>query len=381
VPAGSISELDAALIRSAVVAAAEACSNTPGPLRTIITRIGAELRRLKQSAPGDRPGTIGGRVSGTIGGPVGALIGMLDRHGYGAFADIVVAHWDGTSAAATAPTAPTSTPMVTAMANPSAGPPVAFVPVENPSAEPPTATPMMTAMANPSAEPPAEMDELDRFFADVNGAGDETFVDGDAGRAGGKIRRTTPTDKSASRAGPYGRSEGAGCPLPGQSDVAPGASSRAELEWTSGVGPVGAPRPGWNSGVYELEMLAGSPGHPGLHGYRYIVVESGGKKTMTVWTWASGAGADGAKKSGAAAARALPPWATAFLEVAGWPSANCGGLVRGPATVPVCVQRKEILNSLGSSYFRDPVPIGKPNSDWLVIRSDYRCVHPGPTDE
>lgn len=372
---GRISDLVAASIRTAVDVAAEACRDTPGPLLGIIGQIGANLRRLERSAPR----TIGGRVSGADRRPVGALIGMLERHGYGAFADIVVAHWDGTLAA----------PRVEPTAEPPS-PRMAFVPL-GPTAEPPSVelrvAPMTSTRVGPTdpvrAPTPAEMDELDSFFADVNGTDGATSVDGDAGRAGGKIRRTTPTDKSDSRAGPYGRNEDAGCPLPGQSDVAPGASSRVELEWTSGVGPVGAPRPRWNSGVYELEMLAGSLSHPGLHAYRYVVVESTvGKKTMTVWTWAPGAGADVAKKSGAAAgARPPPDWATDFFEVAGWPSANCGGLVRGPATVPVCVQRKEILNPLGSSYFQDPVPVGKPNSDWRVIRSDYRCVYPGPTDE
>ena len=393
---GPISDCDAASILSAVDAAADACRDTAGPLRTIITGIGANLRRLARSAPRDRRETIDEHVSktnrrpcdaGRRRGPVAALIGTLDRHGYGAFADIVVAHWDGTSESPTAES-PTAEPPTPRMAFVPVGPtaPSTFVPVGPPSAELP-AFPMTSTLVGgggrvastlvgptgPERVPtPAEMAEMDEFFADVNGAGDETFVDGDAGSAGGAIRRTKSTVKSAARAGPYGGrgNEDAGGPLPGLSDVAP-----------TGLDCVGAPRPGWISGFYEHKWLAGSPGHPGLHGYRYIVVESGRKKTMTVWTWASGAGADAAKKSGAAAARALPPWATALCEVAGWPSANCGGLVRGPATVPVCVQRKERLNRLGSSYFQDPVPDGKPNSAWLVIRSDYRCVHPGPTDE
>lgn len=373
---GPISDCDAASILSAVKSAADACGDTAGPLRTIITGIGANLRRLERSAPRDPPRTIGEHTSktnrrpGTIGaGAVAALIGTLDRNGYGAFGDIVVAHWDGTSAA---PRVEPPTPRMAFVPAPPTAEPNPLMTFVPPTAELP-AFPMTSTLVGPTgpvrAPTPAEMAEMDEFFADVNGAGDETSVDGDAGSAGGAIRRTTPTDKSAARAGPYGGrgNEGAGRPLPGLSDVAP-----------MGLDCVGTPRPGWISGVYEHKWLAGSPGHPGLHGYRYIVVESGGKKTMTVWTWASGAGADGAKKSGAAAARALPPWATAFFEVAGWPSANCGGLVRGPATVPVCVQRKEILNRLGSSYFQDPVPIGKPNSDWRVIRSDYRYVHPRP---
>jgi len=347
VPTGPISDCDAASIERAVDAAADACRDTAGPLRTIITGIGANLRRLERSAPRDPPRTIGA-------GAVAALVRALDRQGYGAFGDIVVTHWDGTSAA---PTAEPPTPLMTF---------VAAAPTAAPTAFAMTSTPV--GPTGPERVPtPAEMDE---FFADVNGPGDETFVDGDGGSAGGAIRRTTPTDKSAARAGPYGGrgNDDAGRPLPGLSDVAP-----------MGVDCVWTPRPGWTSGVYEHKWLAGSPGHPGLHAYRYVVVEStAGKKTMTVWTWASGAGADGAKKSGAAGARPLPPWATAFFGVAGWPSANCGGLVRGPATVPVCVQRKEILNPLGSSYFQDPVPVGKANSVCLVIRSDYRCVHPGP---
>lgn len=342
---GRISDCEASIL-SAVNAAADACGDTAGPLRTIITGIGANLGRLERSAPRDPPRTIGA-------GAVAALIGTLDRNGYGAFGDIVVTHWDGTSAA---PTAEPPTPLMTF---------VAAAPTAAPTAFAMTSTPV--GPTGPERVPtPAEMDEMDEFFADVNGPGDETSVDGDGGSAGGAIRRTTPTDKSAARAGPYGGrgNDEAGRPLPGLSDVAP-----------MGVDCVWTPRPGWTSGVYEHKGLAGSPGHPGLHAYRYIVVEStAGKKTMTVWTWAPDAGADGAKKSGAAGARPLPPWATAFFGVAGWPSANCGGLVRGPATVPVCVQRKEILNPIGSSYFQDPKPIGKANPDSRVIRSDYRCL-------